>query len=211
MLTKNFQFQCLGFPIHHRNSSKTDSGRRISAFYSLPISDERILNEHTLFSSSSWHNWEILQTWGRMTNRFPVSTTNPKKSSLWDGWGDDFLQFITNPNFINSHAHGWGTTQRREWILDELRNRFCKIFATDSWQRTRGHDECVHKMTNIIHNYRFVKPSIIHNIALCIKIFDASLQGCWGVYNKDNMLVRTNVCLFVSICFLFRSPDAQIR
>ena len=29
--------------------------------------------------------------------------------------------------------HGWGTTQRREWIFDELRNRFCKIFATDSW------------------------------------------------------------------------------
>ena len=29
--------------------------------------------------------------------------------------------------------HGWGTTQRREWILDELRNRFCTIFATDSW------------------------------------------------------------------------------
>ena len=29
--------------------------------------------------------------------------------------------------------HGWGTTQRREWILDELRNRFCTIFATNSW------------------------------------------------------------------------------
>ena len=59
---------------------------------------------------------------------------------------------------FNQQPHGWGTTQRREWILDELRNRFCAIFATDSWQRTRGHDECVHKMTNIIHNYRFVKP-----------------------------------------------------
>ena len=31
------------------------------------------------------------------------------------------------------HIHGWGTTQRREWILDELRNRFCTIFAKDSW------------------------------------------------------------------------------
>ena len=30
-------------------------------------------------------------------------------------------------------CHGWGTTQRREWILDELRNRFCTIFATDYW------------------------------------------------------------------------------
>ena len=64
-----------------------------------------------------------------------------------------------------SPKHGWGTTQRREWILDELRNRFCTIFATDSWQRTRGSDEWVHKMTNIIHSYRFVKPYIIHNIA----------------------------------------------
>ena len=111
---------------------------------------------------------------------------------------------------VGGYIHGWGTTQRREWILDELRNRFCTIFATDSWQRTRGHDEGDHKMTNIIHNYRFVKPHIIHNIALCIKILDTSLQGCWGMYNKDNMLVWTYVCLFVSICFLFRSPDAQI-
>ena len=30
----------------------------------------------------------------------------------------------------NSHVHGWRTAQRREWILDELRNRFCTIFAT---------------------------------------------------------------------------------
>ena len=58
------------------------------------------------------------------------------------------------------------TLQRREWILDELCNRFCTMFTTDSWQRTPGHDECVHKMTNIIHNYWFVKPYIIHNIAL---------------------------------------------
>ena len=79
-------------------------------------------------------------------------------------------------------------------FLTSLRNRFCTIFATDSWQRTRGHDEGVHKMTNIIHNYRFVKPYIIHNITLCIKILDASLQGCWGMYNKDSMLVWTNVC-----------------
>ena len=43
--------------------------------------------------------------------------------------------------------------------------RFSTIFATDSWQRTRGHDECVHKMTNVIDDYRFVKPYIIHNIA----------------------------------------------
>ena len=63
------------------------------------------------------------------------------------------------------YYHEWGTTQRREWILDESRNRFCTISATDSWQRTREHDECVHKMTNIIHNYRCVKPYIIHNIA----------------------------------------------
>ena len=61
--------------------------------------------------------------------------------------------------------HGWWTTQRCEWILDELRNRFCTIFATDSWQRTRGRDECVYKMTNTIHNHRFVKTCIIHNIA----------------------------------------------
>ena len=61
--------------------------------------------------------------------------------------------------------HGWGTTQQCEWILDELRNRFCTIFATDSWQRTRGRDECVYKMTNTIHNHRFVKTCIIHNIA----------------------------------------------
>ena len=30
-------------------------------------------------------------------------------------------------------SHGWRTTQRRQWIFDELRNRFCTIFATDSW------------------------------------------------------------------------------
>ena len=28
--------------------------------------------------------------------------------------------------------NGWGTTQRREWILHELHNRFSTIFATDS-------------------------------------------------------------------------------
>ena len=33
---------------------------------------------------------------------------------------------------IIQHIHGWGTTQRREWILDELRKRFCTISATDS-------------------------------------------------------------------------------
>ena len=78
--------------------------------------------------------------------------------------------------YCQPYAHGQGTTQRREWILDELRNKFCTIFATDCWQRTRRHDECVHKMTNIIHNNRFVKPYIIHNIAWCTKILDTSLQ-----------------------------------
>ena len=29
------------------------------------------------------------------------------------------------------NIHGWGNTQQRESILDELRNRFCTIFATD--------------------------------------------------------------------------------
>ena len=64
-------------------------------------------------------------------------------------------------NFIT----GGELRKRREWIFDELRNRFCTIFETDSWQRTRGHDECVHKMTNIINNYQLRKPYIIHNIA----------------------------------------------
>ena len=86
----------------------------------------------------------------------------------------DFVVFLSLevPDFLKKKRlilwvspHGWETTQRREWILDELRNRFCTISATDSWQRTRGHDECVHNMTNIIHNYRFVKPYIMHNIA----------------------------------------------
>ena len=58
-------------------------------------------------------------------------------------------------------------------------------------------------MTNIIHNHRFVKPYIIH------KILDTSIQDCWGMYNKDNMLVCTNVCLFVWICFLFRSQTLR--
>ena len=43
---------------------------------------------------------------------------------------------ILRPSYLHngiSYTHGWGTTQRREWILDELRNRFCTIFATDSW------------------------------------------------------------------------------
>ena len=35
-------------------------------------------------------------------------------------------------DFITKYVHGLGTPQRREWILDELRNRFCTIFATDS-------------------------------------------------------------------------------
>ena len=73
--------------------------------------------------------------------------------------------FVCSLILQSLHIHGWGTTQRREWILDELRNRFCTIFATDYWQRTRSHDECVHKMANIIRNYRFVKPYKIHNIA----------------------------------------------
>ena len=42
-------------------------------------------------------------------------------------------QTFTPPAFVFNLIHGWGTTQRREWILDELRNRFCTIFATDSW------------------------------------------------------------------------------
>ena len=74
-----------------------------------------------------------------------------------------FLLIFTRNLFFS--YHGWGTTQQCEWILEELGNRFCMIFATDSWQRTSGHDECVHTMTNIIHNYRFVKPYIIYNIA----------------------------------------------
>ena len=44
---------------------------------------------------------------------------------------------LLRTNFVDRNtgrqSHGWGTTQRREWILDELRNRFCTIFATDSW------------------------------------------------------------------------------
>ena len=28
-----------------------------------------------------------------------------------------------------SQYHGWGTTQRREWILDELRNIFCTAIS----------------------------------------------------------------------------------
>ena len=31
------------------------------------------------------------------------------------------------------YIHGWGTSQRREWILDELCNRFCTIFAKYFW------------------------------------------------------------------------------
>ena len=106
--------------------------------------------------------------------------------------------------------HGWGITQLRKWILGELCNRFCTIFATDSWQITRVHDESIDKMTSIIHSYRFVKPYIIYNIAQCIKILDTSLQYCSGVYDKNNMLVCTYVCLFVSIWFLLSSPEAQI-
>ena len=67
--------------------------------------------------------------------------------------------------FQKQKYHGWGTTQRREWILDELRNRLCTIFATDSWQRTRGHNDWFDKITNIIYNHRFVKPYTIQNIA----------------------------------------------
>ena len=57
----------------------------------------------------------------------------------------------------------------------ELRNGmngFLMSYATDSVRlsqqivdKTRSHDEWVHKITNIIYNYRFVKPYIIHNIA----------------------------------------------
>ena len=41
--------------------------------------------------------------------------------------------FILDLIHCFNRLHGWGTTQRREWILDELRNRFCTIFATNSW------------------------------------------------------------------------------
>ena len=39
-----------------------------------------------------------------------------------------------------------------------------------------------------------------------MKILDTSLQDCRGMNDKGNMLVCTNVYLFVSICFLLCSP-----
>ena len=98
-------------------------------------------------------------------------------------------------NYATAWMDSWWVRQQ---ILFDFRNRF---LTKNMW---------VHKMTNIIHSYRFVKPYIIHNIAWCIKILDTSWQDCWGMYDKDNMLVCPNVCLFVSIVFLLCSPDAQI-
>ena len=47
----------------------------------------------------------------------------PQVNVIWPHW------WLFN---TGSGNHGWGTTQRREWILDELHNRFCTIFATNS-------------------------------------------------------------------------------
>ena len=75
------------------------------------------------------------------------------------------LHTLSKLFFIAAHCHEWGTTRWREWILDELRGRFCTIFTADFWQTTRGHGESVQMMANIICSYWFMKPYTIHNIA----------------------------------------------
>ena len=106
------------------------------------ITDSSREMQYDLFTIKDAHLNLVLTTENKMAVRFFPATAGDLN---WAAHCHDvrFLRVFhvvlmleaikCSMNTSDRHKHGWGTTQRRECILDELCYRFFTIFATNSW------------------------------------------------------------------------------